>query len=72
MTQGGHREGAGRPPEENPATKLATIKMTPEQHAKFLEVGGSRFLKRMLDALNKPDGSSTLKRILDALLTSEK
>lgn len=47
--KGGKREGAGRPPATNPATKLVTVKMTPEQHRKFIEIGGSRWLKRMLE-----------------------
>ena len=47
--KGGKREGAGRPPASEPATKLVTIKMTPKQHAKFLELGGSRWVKRLID-----------------------
>ena len=46
---GGKRIGAGRPPSADPATKLVTVKMTPTQHAKFMELGGSRWLKRMLE-----------------------
>jgi hypothetical protein len=53
MTQmtpkGGKREGAGRKPSPNPATKLATIKMTPRQHARFIELGGSRWVKSLID-----------------------
>lgn len=52
--KGGRQPGAGRPPAADPATKLATIKMTPTQHAKFLELGGSRWVKRLIDtALGK-------------------
>lgn len=47
--KGGKRPGAGRPPSANPATKLATIKFTTTQHARFLELGGSRWVKIMLD-----------------------
>lgn len=53
--KGGTRPGAGRKPAADPATKLAVIKMTPTQHAKFLELGGSRWVKRLIDAeLGKP------------------
>lgn len=48
--KGGKQPGAGRPPAADPATKMATIKMTPSQHAKFLELGGSRWVKRLIDA----------------------
>jgi hypothetical protein len=52
--KGGTRQGAGRPPATDPATKLITVKLTPSQHAKFLELGGSRWVKRLLDtALGK-------------------
>lgn len=55
MPKGGKKPGAGRPPAADPAVKLATIKMTPTQHAKFLELGGSRWVKRLIDAaLGKP------------------
>jgi hypothetical protein len=47
--KGGKREGAGRPIEINPATKLATVKMTPTQHKEFLELGGSRWVKRLIN-----------------------
>jgi hypothetical protein len=46
---GGKREGAGRPPSTDPATKLVTVKMTPRQHEQFLLLGGSRWLKRLID-----------------------
>ena len=45
MTVGGKREGAGRKPSADPASKMATIRLTPTQHAKFLELGGSRWVK---------------------------
>lgn len=47
--KGGKQPGAGRPPASDPATKLAVVKMTPTQHAKFLELGGSRWVKRLLN-----------------------
>lgn len=53
--KGGTRPGAGRKPAADQATKLATMKLTPSQHAKFLELGGSRWVKRLIDAaLGKP------------------
>ena len=54
MSKGGKQPGAGRPPATDPAVKMATIKMTPRQHAKFMELGGSRWVKRLIDtALGK-------------------
>lgn len=54
MKKGGKQPGAGRKPATDPATKLATMKLTPSQHAKFLELGGSRWVKRLIDtALGK-------------------
>lgn len=50
--KGGKQPGAGRPPSSDPAVKLATIKMTHGQHAKFLELGGSRWVKRLIDAVH--------------------
>lgn len=53
--KGGRQPGAGRPPAPDPAIKLVTVKMTVKQHAKFLELGGSRWIKRLIDAaLGKP------------------
>jgi hypothetical protein len=55
MTVGGKREGAGRPKSDNPASKLITFKATPEQHATWNELGGSRWVKRLLnEAKAKP------------------
>jgi len=50
----GKREGAGRPPSADPATKLVTVKMTIRQHKQFLELGGSRWVKRLIDESMKP------------------
>ena len=47
---------AHRPLSDNKATLLITIKATPEQKAKFLELGGSRWVKRLIDeALKTPN-----------------
>ena len=40
---------AHRPTSDNPATLLITIKATPEQKSKFLELGGSRWVKRLIN-----------------------
>ena len=40
---------AHRPTSDNPASLLITIKATPEQKAKFLELGGSRWVKRLIN-----------------------
>ena len=42
-------KGPGRPVSLDPASKLVTVKMTPTQHAKFIELGGSRWIKRLID-----------------------
>ena len=45
---------AHRPTSDNKATLLITIKATPEQKAKFLELGGSRWVKRLInEAIDK-------------------
>ena len=46
---GGKQPGAGRPPSINPARLLITIKATAAQKAKFLELGGSKWVKALLD-----------------------
>lgn len=46
----------GRPLSVDKAIKLATIKMTPAEHTKFIERGGSRWVKRLLaEPAPKPD-----------------
>lgn len=49
MGRGGVRKGAGRKPSLNPATKLATVKMTREQHKAFLQLGGSKWVKKNIN-----------------------
>ena len=46
MTQ---KRPAHRPISDNKAALLITIKATPEQKAKFLELGGSRWVKRLIN-----------------------
>ena len=48
--KGGKREGAGRPPSTDPANKLVTVKLTQSQYKKWVEIGASRWLKRMLES----------------------
>lgn len=47
--KGGKREGAGRPVSTDPANNSVKARLTDQQHAKWKELGGSRWLKRMLD-----------------------
>lgn len=47
--KGGKREGAGRPLADNPARHIVKARLTDEQKAKWDELGGSRWAKRMLD-----------------------
>ena len=47
--KGGKQPGAGRPPADNPAKHIVKARLTDEQYAKWLELGGSRWLKRMLE-----------------------
>ena len=49
--KGGKREGAGRKPSVDPASKMTTMRLTPTQHAKYRELGGSRWVKRLIDGL---------------------
>lgn len=46
---GGKRTGAGRP--KAPATKPVTLRLTPEQHRVYLERGGARWIKRLIDEI---------------------
>ena len=45
--KGGAREGAGRPHAE--PTKPAQIRLTERQRVKYLELGGARWVKRLID-----------------------
>jgi hypothetical protein len=47
--KGGKQVGAGRPPSDNPAKHIVKARLTDEQKAKWQELGGSRWLKRMLE-----------------------
>jgi len=46
--KGGKREGAGRPQSPDPASKRIAVKVTPEQHNRFIELGASKWLKALL------------------------
>jgi hypothetical protein len=55
--KGGKREGAGRPKAE-PTTPVM-LRLTEAQRLKFLELGGSRWAKRLLDeAIEQTRGKS--------------
>ena len=45
--KGGKREGAGRPPA--PPTVVVRIRLSPTQHAVYIERGAEHWLKRILD-----------------------
>ncbi len=47
--KGGKQPGAGRPPSADPARHIVKARLTDAQHAKWLELGGSRWLKRMIE-----------------------
>lgn len=47
IAKGGKREGAGRPKAE-PTTPVM-IRLTEAQRLKFLELGGARWMKRLID-----------------------
>jgi hypothetical protein len=57
--RGGKREGAGRPKVLNPPTKQIKVLVTEEQHQKFLDIGGSRWLKKVLNDLSQPPSSAS-------------
>jgi hypothetical protein len=52
--KGGKREGAGRPLADNPAKHIVKARLTDEQYAHWLEIGASRWLKRMLNKSRTP------------------
>lgn len=47
--KGGKREGAGRPKVLDPPTKQIKVLVTEKQHQRFLDLGGSRWIKRLID-----------------------
>ena len=48
--KGGKREGAGRPVgSTKPETKPVAVRLTEAHRAKFAELGGIRWLRRLLD-----------------------
>jgi hypothetical protein len=47
--KGGKQPGAGRPPSDNPARHIVKARLTDEQYAKWLEMGGSRWVKRLIN-----------------------
>ena len=48
--KGGPRVGAGRPASTNP-TKPISIRLTAAQHARYMALGGAKWLKALLDKL---------------------
>lgn len=41
----------GRPKAEEPATKVIIVRVTPRMHNTWLRLGGSRWIKRILEGL---------------------
>ena len=41
--------GLGRPRSTNPASKSISIRATPDQHRKFLALGGCKWIKKIID-----------------------
>ena len=64
LMKGGTREGAGRPPTDTPARHIVKARLTDEQYAHWLEIGASRWLKRMLDESRKPRVNTNIKNTL--------
>ena len=53
--KGGKRQGSGRPfGTTKPETKPRAIRLTELHHAMFIELGGIRWLRRLLDEAIKP------------------
>jgi hypothetical protein len=55
---GGKREGAGRPPSDNPARHTVKVRLTDEQYVRWQELGGSKWVKRQIDESEKKDCTS--------------
>lgn len=49
--KGGGRRGVGRPQAAEP-TRPVSVRMTARQHAKYMELGGARWIKRLLNEAN--------------------
>lgn len=47
--KGGKQPGAGRPPAADPARHIVKARLTDAQYATWVDLGGSRWVKRMLD-----------------------
>lgn len=48
--RGGARPGAGRP---RNGTREYKVRLSPDQHKKLVELGGSKWLRKQLDEQNK-------------------
>jgi hypothetical protein len=61
--KGGKREGAGRPSSPDPARHTVKARLTDVQYAKWQELGGSKWVKRMIEEQSK---NILQKRLTDA------
>ena len=48
-THGGARKGSGRKPTKHPLDVLIAARVTPEQRDKFRALGGSEWLRKLID-----------------------
>jgi hypothetical protein len=48
--KGGKQPGAGRPPAADPRSVIFKIRLTKAEHALVMDLGGSKWLKRLIDA----------------------
>ena len=53
--KGGKQPGAGRPPSTDPARHNIKARLTDAHYLRWQELGGSRWLKRMIDDSKKID-----------------
>lgn len=51
--------GNGRPPSNNPADKMLSVRVTSSQHAKFMALGGSKWLKAMIESAAATVGATS-------------
>ena len=47
--KGGKQPGAGRPQSTDPALHIVKARLTDQQYANWIKLGGSRWVKRLID-----------------------
>lgn len=53
-TRGGFREGAGRPPAENPKNVVFQIRLTADERAKLGRLGGAEWIRDRIKLAREP------------------